>query len=225
MSNEPKKSGLNAVVADEFDVWQALGGVRGLIETAAPSLVFITVFVISGELLPAIAAPVIFSVGCLLLRLLQRIDVMPALSGLAGIAISAIWAWRSGEASNFFIVGLLTNSAYLAVLLLSLAARWPALGLLIGFLRGDTAGWRKDPEYASTKRAYQKITWLWCGLFAGRLIVQAPLFFADATAALGVARMVMGPFLFAFVAWISWLMVRPLPEIPGAIPAEDAPSE
>ena len=226
MTNEPnesKKSGIGSVVAEEFDVWQALGGVRGLIETAAPGLVFIIVYVVSGELLPSVLAPVILSAACIGLRLIQRIDVTPALGGLAGIALSAIWAWKSGEATNFFGMGLITNVAYLSGLLLSLLVRWPALGILIGFLRGDTTGWRSDPGLASTKRMYWRITWLWCGLFAARLLVQAPLFFADATTALGIARVVMGPFLFAFVAWLSWIMVRRLPQV---TPAEtDSPSD
>ena len=221
MSEQPKHTGLNSVIAEEFDVWQALGGVRGLIETAAPGLVFIVVYVVSGELTPSIIAPVALSAACILLRLIQRIDVTPALGGLAGIAISAIWAWRSGEASNFFGMGLITNAAYLGGLLLSLAVRWPALGLLIGALRGDITSWRRDPALIGTKKAYWRITWLWCGLFAARLLVQAPLYSADSTTALGIARLVMGPFLFAFVAWLSWMMVRRLP----AVTPEDSPAE
>lgn len=225
MSEQPQQSqqsGITSVVAEDFDVWQALGGVRGLVETAAPALVFIVVYVISGELTPSIVAPVVLAAACLLIRLIQRIDATPALGGVAGIALSAIWAWRSGEATNFFGIGLITNAGYLAALLISMAARWPALGLLIGFLRGDATSWRKDPELASTKRAYWQITWLWCALFAGRILVQAPLFFAHATTAIGIARLVMGPLLFAFVAWLSWLIVRRLPAVPsaGATPSE-----
>ena len=109
------------------------------------------------------------------------------------------------------------NILLLAGILLSLAVRWPALGLLIGFMRGDPTGWRSDPTQLSTKKAYVKITWIWAGLFAFRILVQAPLFFSDATTLLGIARLLMGPLLFALVAWFTWLMVRKLPPVAGSL--------
>ncbi|MFT0848503.1 DUF3159 domain-containing protein [Actinomycetaceae bacterium L2_0104] len=208
--------GLRSVLAADFDVWQAVGGVRGLIETALPSLIFIAVYVATGQLAASVLAPLAVALVAILVRLMQRIDVVPALGGLLGIAVSAIWAWRSGEASNYFAMGLITNSVYLGVLLLSLAVRWPALGVLIGFMRGDGTGWRSDPAQRVTKLAYTRITWLWVGLFAFRILVQAPLFFSDATTLLGVARILMGPLLFALAAWLTWLIVRKLPPVPAA---------
>jgi len=209
-------SGLRSVLATDFDVWQALGVVRGLVETGAPGLIFVAVYVVTGELIPSIVAPLIVSFVAIVARLVQRIDVMPALGGLIGIVISAVWAWRSGEATNYFATGLITNAAYLAGILLSLAVRWPALGLLIGFMRGDPTGWRTDPAQVATKKAYIRITWIWAGLFAFRILVQAPLFFSDATTLLGIARLLMGPLLFALVAWLTWLIVRKLPPVPDA---------
>ncbi|MFT3942874.1 MAG: DUF3159 domain-containing protein [Ancrocorticia sp.] len=210
---EGANSGLRSVLATDFDVWQALGGVRGLVETGAPSLIFVAVYVATGELIPSIVAPLIIAVGAIVVRLIQRIDAMPALGGLLGIVISAVWAWRSGEATNYFATGLITNAAYLAGILLSLAVRWPALGFLIGFMRGDPTRWRTDPTQAATKKAYIRITWIWAGLFAFRILVQAPLFFSDATTLLGIARLLMGPLLFALVAWFTWLIVRKLPPV------------
>ncbi len=206
-------SGLRSVLATDFDAWQALGGVRGLVETGAPSLIFVAVYVATGELIPSIVAPLFIAAGAIVVRLIQRIDAMPALGGLLGIVISAVWAWRSGEATNYFATGLITNAAYLAGILLSLAVRWPALGLLIGFMRGDPTGWRTDLDQVATKKAYVKITWMWAGLFAFRILVQAPLFFSDATTLLGIARLLMGPLLFALVAWLTWLVVRKLPPV------------
>ena len=214
--------GLSSILAEDFDVWQAVGGVRGMCETTAPSLIFILTYTVTGALVPSVVAPLVVAALAIVVRIAQRIDVIPALGGVAGVVVSAVWAWRSGEASNFFGLGLLTNVAYLAVLLLSILVRWPALGLFIGFMRGDATGWRTDPRQAQTRRRYTQITWLWVGLFAARLLVQAPLFFAQATTALGVARMLMGPLLFALVAWFSWMMVRNLPQIPVATTSDPA---
>ncbi len=207
-------SGLRSVLSSDFDVWQALGGVRGLVETGAPGFIFVAVYVATGELIPSIVAPLIVSLAAIVARLVQRIDVIPALGGLMGIVISAMWAWRSGDATNYFATGLITNTAYLAGILLSLVVRWPAMGLLIGFMRGDSTRWRTDPAQVATKKAYIRITWMWAGLFAFRILVQAPLYFADATTLLGIARLLMGPLLFGMVAWLTWLIVRKLPPLP-----------
>lgn len=208
-----KATGLRSVLADDFDVWQAVGGVRGLIETTAPGVVFLVAYVATREILPSVAAPLVASLLLVLIRVLQRIDVTPALGGVLGVVISAVWAGRSGEASNYFAVGLITNAAYLVGLLASLALRWPAMGLIVGFMRGDATGWRSDPAQAITRRRYVQMTWLWSALFGLRLAIQVPLFAADATAALAVAKLVMGPGLFALVAWFTWMMVRGLPPV------------
>lgn len=212
--------GLSSVVAENFDVLEAMGGVRGLAETIAPAIVFIVTYLISGNLAISVVIPVALSIVAIAVRALQRIDVVPAVSGLLGVAISAVWAYKSGQASNFFSLGLLTNAAYLAVLLVSVLARWPLMGLIIGFLRGDATGWRRgehadEPNQKITRRRYWVITWLWIGLFAARIAVQWPLLAANAVTALGIARIVMGPFGFALVAWLSWMMVRPLPPVPA----------
>ena len=181
--------GLGAALDADFDPWAAVGGVRGLVETTVPGIIFLA----------------------------QRIGVLPVLGGLLGIAASALWAWRTGRASDYFTLGLMTNAAYLAGLLLSLAVRWPALGLLIGFARGDATGWRSggSDDRRATRRRYAVITWMWAGLFAARLAVQTPLYYTDATEALAVVRLIMGPPVYALLAWFTWLLVRGLPPVPA----------
>lgn len=208
-------SGLRAVIQDDFDIMEAVGGVRGIIEAVVPTVVFLVLYTVTGEL----NLPLVVSVGStavfILIRAIQRIPITPALGGLFAIALSAFIAWRSGEASDFFVWGLITNAAYLFGLVISLAVRWPALGLLIGALRGDATSWRSstDPAKVITRRRYTYITWMWVGLFAARLLVQAPLYFADATEALGVARLFMGVPFFALIVWFTWMMVRGLPDV------------
>ncbi|QOQ38908.1 DUF3159 domain-containing protein [Trueperella pecoris] len=204
--------GLRAVIQEDFDVMATVGGVRGITEATIPTVLFLALFTIVGELNLALLVAVASSLVFIGIRAVQRIAVTPALGGLFAIALSAFVAWRSGHASNFFVWGLITNVAYLAGILVSLAVRWPALGLLIGFLRGDATGWRSEPSQAVTRRRYALITWMWAGLFAARLAVQAPLYLANATEALGISRLVMGVPFFALIGWFTWLMVRDLPE-------------
>lgn len=214
-----KSGGLRAVIEEEFDMMEAVGGWRGIVEAVVPTLVFLVLYAVTGELNMPLAVSVGATVVLIVIRAVQRIQITPALGGLFAIGLSAFIAWRSGEASNFFVWGLITNAAYLLGLLISLLVRWPALGLLIGFLRGDATSWRNnrtDRALAATRRRYTQITWMWVGLFAARLLVQAPLYLADATEAIGVARIFMGVPLFALIAWFTWLLVRDLPDVEGA---------
>ena len=155
--------GLGAALAADFDPWAAVGGVRGLVETTVPGIIFLVVYTVTKDVGLSVVAPLGVALGCLAVRLVQRIDVLPVIGGLLGIAASALWAWRTGRASDYFTLGLMTNAAYLAGLLLSLAVRWPALGLLIGFARGDATGWRSggSDDRRATRRRYAVITWMW----------------------------------------------------------------
>lgn len=221
-----KKGAFASVVAEEFNVRQAMGGARGVTETIIPPLLFVLLYLVTGTItIPAVAALVI-SLGAIVVRLIQKIDVAPALSGFLVVGISVVWALKSGQASNYFTLGLFINATCLCVLLIFVILRRPFMGLLIGSLRGDITGWKKTkgsqtPEQRLTRRRYWHITWLWVGLFAVRLLVQVPLFYADAIASLAAARIVMGPFLFAFVAWLTWMIVRSLPPVPASVNADD----
>ncbi|VEI12507.1 DUF3159 domain-containing protein [Trueperella bialowiezensis] len=212
-NNEQAPVGLRAIIEEDFNLMDAVGGPRGVVESVVPTLVFLVLYTITNELNMPLAISVGSSLVLIAIRAIQRIPVLPALGGLFAIALSAFIAWRSGQAANFFVWGLVTNAAYLAGLLISLALRWPALGLLIGFLRGDATGWRRgtSPEAIITRRRYTQITWMWVALFAARLTAQLPLYLANATEALGVARLFMGVPLFALIAWFTWMMVRSLP--------------
>ena len=82
-----------------------------------------------------------------------------------------------------------------------------------------------DEDGLATRRAYTRLTWLWAGVFALRLLVQTPLYLTDATTALAVSKLVMGLPLFALAAWATWMAVRALPptDASGAIREEAKP--
>lgn len=208
---EPKRQGMGAIVSDDFNLMDAVGGLRGIGEAIVPTLVFLIMYIVTGNLAPALIVALVSSGLLIVLRLLQRIDVSPALGGLFAIALSAFIAWRSGEASDFFLWGLVVNVAYGAAMLISILVRWPLIGVLVGAIRGEMTAWRNRP---SELRRYTLVTWMWAGLFAARAGVQIPLYLADATEALGIARLIMGMPLFALVAWFSWLLLRDLARTP-----------
>jgi hypothetical protein len=224
---------VRAVTAESFSFADAVGGVRGVVEAIAPGLLFVVLFVATTDLRPALIASVAAALVAVAVRLVQRTPVTQALGGLLGIAVGVFWAWRSGEAQNFYAVGLWTNAVYLVVILASILARWPVVGLVVEAVRsgfvdqarerasspaaGDDGNddapspfapllaWRKDPALL---RRYTIATWFWVGLFALRLIVKVPLYFAGDVAWLGTAHLVMGVPLWGLVLWLTWAVVR-----------------
>ncbi|GAA2248732.1 hypothetical protein GCM10010401_23130 [Rarobacter faecitabidus] len=222
MTNE---TGIKSLTGDKFHPLAALGGIRGIIEAMAPGAVFVIVFVATRELLAPVISAGAIALIAVIARLIQRTPITQAFSGVIGVGIGVIWAWRSGAAENYYLWGLLTNAAYLLPILVSILVRWPVVGLIAEGLkagltdagkieRGETKGWtswRRNPEMM---RRYQLATWLWVGLFGLRLVVQVPLYLAQEVGYLGTARLVMGVPLWAVTLWLTWMLVRTPDEDP-----------
>jgi hypothetical protein len=184
----------------------AVGGPFGLVETSLPPVAFVIAYTASGQD-TQFAVAVALGLGLVLgaIRIVRRESLQQTIAGLVGIGLAAFIATRSGRAEDFFLPGLLANAGYAAAFLVSIAAGRPLVGILIGSLSGDGAGWRADP---ARKAAYTRATWLWVGLFLLRLAVQLPLYLAGAVVSLGVARTAMGLPLFALGVWLTWRIVR-----------------
>jgi hypothetical protein len=198
--------GMRQLGSAQFDGLEAIGGWRGMIESVAPGLVFVVVFVAVREIMPAVIASVAVAVVATIARLLQRTPITQAVGGLLGVGIGAIWAWRSGEAQNFFAWGLITNAVFALGVTISILARWPVVGVIVATLFGRPTTWREDPDLM---RRYTLASWLWVGAFLLRLAVQVPLYLGGDTGWLGAARLVMGLPLWALVLWVTWVLVSP----------------
>lgn len=187
-------------------IQEAVGGPLGMAETALPAVAFVVAYSASGSN-TNLAAGVAVGLALVLsvIRLVKRETPRHALSGLIGVAFAAFIAARSGEAKNFFLPGLLANLAYASAFFVSILVRWPLVGVIVGQLDGEGTGWRADKRRV---RAFTRASWLWVGLFSLRLVVQLPLYLADAVVALGVARTAMGLPLFAVGLWLTWRLVR-----------------
>ena len=187
---------------------RAIGGWRGMIDSALPSVVFLVVYLLNGRVLqPALLAALATGGVILVLRLLRREPLTQVLAGFAGVAISAWVSARTGQARDFFLWGLIVNVVYGSALLLSLAARWPLIGVAVGTFMGDPTGWRKDPDL---RRTFAAATWVWVLLFGSRIVVQVPLYLAGWVGALGTAKIVMGWPLFLFAAYVTYRLLRPV---------------
>ena len=192
----------------QIDVLKTVGGVRGLAESILPGVIFLVVFTIGRELGPALigalAAAAVFTV----LRLVQRGTVTQAFSGLVGVAICAFVANSTGRAEDFYVWGFITNAAYILVMLVSVAVKWPVLGLIFGLIRSEGTAWRQQPQRL---KAYTIATWIVMAVLLLRLVVQLPLYLMgeDGLVALGTTRLLMGVPLYALGLWLAWLVSRP----------------
>ena len=206
---------LGQLGSESFDVLAAVGGWRGLVESVAPGLVFVIVFVATRDLMPTLIASLAVAALAALARIVQRGSLTSALSGLLGVLIGVVWAWRSGDAGDFFVWGLWVNVAYLAAFLISVAVRRPLIGMLVAVIQGTWATWRSSAAFGR----YVIASLVWAALFALRLAVQVPLYLAGEVAWLGTARLAMGLPLFALAAYVTWLLVR---EPASAAPPTDS---
>lgn len=207
---QARTRGVYQLAGEDFSVAEAIGGWRGVVESALPGLVFVVVYVAVRELQPALIASVAVAALAVLVRLVQRTPVTQAFSGILGIGIGVLWAWRTGEAQDFFAYGLWVNVAWCAGALLSVLVRWPAVGVVVSFVRGEDMSWRLDDRARDKRRRYVWATLLWVGVFGARLAVQVPLYLQgeDAVGWLGTAKLVMGVPLFAAGLYVTWLLVR-----------------
>ncbi|WBU38503.1 DUF3159 domain-containing protein [Homoserinibacter sp. YIM 151385] len=204
-----RRSGLGSVTPGEAPSARALlgamGGVRGLVESILPGLGFLVVFTATQELLPSVLAPLAVAVVFVVARLVQRQPVTTALAGVLGVGISAALALISGRAENNFVPGFFINAGTASVMVVSIAVRWPLVGLIVGYLTGQPTEWRED---RAKLRVAVIATSLWAALSALRLAVQLPLWALEQTQALAATKLVMGVPLYAGLLWVTWLLVR-----------------
>lgn len=185
----------------DVDILHAIGGWRGLVESSLPAVAFLVLFTVTKELnlslIAALAAAGVFT----LIRLVQGSKLVSALTGLVGVAICAFAAYRTGNASDYFVVGFWTNGVYILAYLLSMLVRWPLMGLIFAVIRGEALSWRQNPVRL---RQYMLATWIITVLMMLRLAVQVPLYFANNVEALGATRLIMGLPLYALGVWLAW---------------------
>ena len=199
-------SGLSAAFDDQqFNVASALGGPRGIIESLAPTALYMTVFVATRDAKTAAIGALALVAVLIAARLVQRQSVAPAVGGALVVGIGALTALRTGNGSDFYILGILTNAAWALGLSVALALGYPFVGYIAAAIDQRVAMWKQVPP---ARALYVRATALYIGLFVAKVAVQAPLFFLDLTDALGVAKLVMGLPLFTAITYVIYLIHR-----------------
>jgi hypothetical protein len=185
-------------------LWEQMGGMVGFISASIPVAVFVIVNW-AASMAPAIWAAVGVAVLIAIWRIVRKEQLMPAISGIFGVAIAAFIAYRVGEAKGFFLYGIWVSGTLCVAFLISIIARWPLVGVIWSTLNGHGFGWRKD---ARSRRDYDLATAFWILVFASRVVVQQWLYNADETTLLGIARLAMGYPLTAVALVVTVWAVR-----------------
>ena len=201
---------------------KALGGKRGMLEAAVPTLIFTLTFLTTRDLRLGIGVSVAAAVVLLLVRVAHRSTLQFVLNSLVGIAIGAFFAWRAArgggsaaeQALAYFLPGMIYNAVYGAVMVLSILVRWPLVGFMVGSVAGDPTEWHRD---RGVVRLCSNLTWMLAVPCVLRLVVQLPIWLAGKgaadpapmIAALGVSKVVMGwPLQIVGLAGMAWLLSR-----------------
>jgi hypothetical protein len=185
---------------------EALGGRRGIVESAVPTIAFTLLYVTTHDLRLALTVSIAITVGLLIVRVMQRSSVQFILNALFGIAIAALIASRTGEARDVFLPGIVYNAGYATLFVFSILVRWPIVGFMIGGITGEPTEWHRDRALV---KLCSQLTWLFALPCIVRVLVQYPLYVGDHIALLGTAKIFLGwPLQIAAFAAMAWLLSR-----------------
>lgn len=193
---------------------EALGGGRGVVESAVPTIVFTVAWLTTKDMRTSLGLSIGLTVVLLVVRLVQRSNPQFVLNALVGIGIGAFFAYRASQSGGseedvaraVFTPGIIYNGAYAAVIVVSILVGWPIVGFLIGSITGDPTAWHDDPAIV---RLCSRLTWLLALPCVLRVAVQLPLWLDHQIALLGITKIVLGwPLQIASFAAMAWLLSR-----------------
>lgn len=184
---------------------KALGGWKGLLDSGLPAATFLILYLPSLNLNLALYAALAVGLIIFIWRLARRETLSQVVAGFIGLGISVYIAYRTNNAANFFLTGLITNAAYSLVFAGSILIKRPLLAYLIGAISGNTKAWLNNPEL---RRVAVNLTWFWVGLFSVRLLVQIPLYFNQSVGWLGTARLFMGWPLYLLAVYLTYRIAK-----------------
>nr|WP_307849862.1 DUF3159 domain-containing protein [Saccharopolyspora sp. HNM0986] len=192
---------------DERDsLMNLLGGRTSAVDASLPPVAFGLGWYLGGESIPAGgAAAVLVAAAIGVWRLRAGARPTAVLVSLLAVLAGALVALYTGNAADYFLIRVVTNAASGLVWMISIAARWPLLGVILGGVLGQGRKWRQDPALV---RAYNRASWVWVGQYTARLLVFVPLWAADAVFALSIAQAALTWPLVALCITASWWVLR-----------------
>ncbi|MCF3964775.1 DUF3159 domain-containing protein [Streptomyces fuscigenes] len=210
-SAEPSASGSSddARAVTEAALFEAFGGVRGMVETVLPGLLFVTIYTINQSLKTSAIAALVVSLLLVGVRLVRRDTMKHAFSGVFGVAFGVAFAMFTGNAKGFYLPGLLYTLGLALAYLVTTLAGVPLIGVILGPIFKENLSWRtRNP---GRKKAYTKSSWAWGLILLAKCAILFPLYvWGDATQ-LGwvLVSLKIPPFLLA--VWLTWIFLAKAP--------------
>ncbi|GAA4931063.1 uncharacterized protein DUF3159 [Actinomycetospora succinea] len=190
---------------------ELLGGKGQALDASAPGVAFVAVWLVADALawaqpiLVGGIAAVVVAAGIAAWRLRRGDRPRAVAVGLLLAVGAALLALYTGRAEDFFLPRIVANAGSLVAWLVSIAIRWPLLGVVVGTLTGHPTLWRRDPDLV---RGYCRASWVWVAQYALRVVVFLGLWWAEQPAALLVAQIVLTWPLVVVCIAASWPLVR-----------------
>ncbi|MFF5720468.1 DUF3159 domain-containing protein [Streptomyces buecherae] len=205
---------------------EAFGGVRGMVDTTVPGLVFVLIYTIKRDIHVAAIAALALTVLLAVARLARKETLKHAFSGVFGVAFGAVFAMMSGDAKNFYLPGMLYTLGLAVAYVLSAIFRFPLIGVLLGPILKENLSWRtRNP---GRLRAYTKATWAWGLILLGKSAILFPLYWWGDATQLGWVKVALGipPFLLCvYLTWIFLAKAPPPIDVIAEMEAEEAERE
>ena len=128
---------------------KALGGRRGMLEAATPTILFTLLWLTTRELQVALIAGLASAIVLLVVRIVQRSTVQFVVNALVGIGIGWFFVTMSArgggsaddQALAYFLPGIIYNGVYTILLSFSCLIGWPLVGFMVGSVTGDATAW------------------------------------------------------------------------------------
>jgi len=193
----------------EAALFEAFGGVRGMVETVVPGLLFVTIFTINKDLHWSAIAALAMSLLLVVVRLVKRDTVKHAFSGVFGVAFGVVFAMMTGNAKDFYLPGMLYTLGLAVAYIVTTLVGVPLIGLILGPVFKENLSWRtRNP---GRKKAYAKASWAWGLILLAKCAVLFPLYWWADTTKFGwiLIALKIPPFLLA--VWLTWVFLAKAP--------------
>ncbi|NUP40884.1 MAG: DUF3159 domain-containing protein [Streptomyces sp.] len=221
-TEEDSAAAARSRAAADTALLEAFGGVRGMVDTTVPGLVFVLFYTIKRDIHLAALASLGLTVLLALARLIRKETLKHAFSGVFGVAFGAIFAMMSGDAKNFYLPGMLYTLGLAVAYVLSAIFRYPLIGVLLGPMLKENLSWRtRNP---GRFRAYTKSTWAWGLILLAKSAILFPLYWWGDATQLGWVKVALGipPFLLAvYLTWIFLAKAPPPIDVIAEMEAEE----
>ncbi|MGV9558183.1 DUF3159 domain-containing protein [Streptomyces sp. NPDC003401] len=199
----------DARAVTEAALFEAFGGVRGMVETVVPGLLFVTIYTINKNLHMSAIAALAVSLVLVVVRLAMKDTVKHAFSGVFGVAFGVVFAMMTGKAKDFYLPGMLYTLGLSLAYIVSTLCGMPLLGLILGPVFKENLSWRtRNP---GRKKAYAKASYAWGLILLAKCAILFPLYWWADTTQLGwvLIALKIPPFLLA--VWLTWVFLAKAP--------------